>query len=342
MAFSTEATSLPDHRNPEPMRREMIIFKDIPYKHRNDVPLDEIHVINGFNHRKTFAADELMELGKSIESQVLLSAIQLIKIDVETKYLGSVLKPGFYLFAGEKRLRAMREYTSLEICPKADVYHQSALPWIMTLSLIENEVRGKPPIQDKIAGMKATIELEYNSFDDPRKEFLNRSGLNPTECTQLFKIGDAMEKDKAFEKIVDSQIIKSIKVLYNFAQAINVGKMHKTKRDTIDKAFNLLLDGNLAVGDVTEFSTKIKNYAKGQGNKPSVKSKKEASESASQPKAQKEEGAKEPKVILKKPLSTKRVMQVIQSIDNSDTTNISTETKEALVALSKKIELLIA
>lgn len=278
MAFSTEAEDLTGVIDTKAVSRigneEMFSLHDFPPELRNDILLDDIHVMPGFNHRKTFDEDSLRELGLSIEKKTLISSIFLIKIDSDVEYNGATLEGGnYYLIAGERRTRAMKDFTGLEVCPKAEVYPQESLPWIMTISLIENFQRETPPVNEAIEGMRNAITTEYMKFENPKKAFIQNSGLNSNQCSQYFKISEAIDENSVFKKLVEKGTL-GLRVLYNFAQACLNPDLHKTKKDKIQRALELLEEDDLSVNNVAKFSEEVKNYSKGVGKSPlKVKSK---------------------------------------------------------------------
>lgn len=267
----------------EKLKNEILRLVDINPEYKKHIPYDDIKIDN---YRKTVSPLYLAELGSTIENNGLLQAPGLIDMG----------NGEYELVFGQCRVLACKDYTSHPTLPEAKIWPKSALKYKQTIALLENIGRKDAPIKEEIAGIKRALNEEFSDFDNPRDAFKKQTGLTDNVISIRLKIGDAMEQDSDFHKIVDDGIVEDPKTLYNIAQAI-IMQSTPGKKKYVNQLNALLLDGKLK-GDKRKISDDVKNHVKSGGTRPVLESVDDAPKET-KPKAKSESPARLKKITAK-------------------------------------------
>ncbi len=233
----------------EELRRQASPLADIQTTYVPNIPFKKIF-INNYRHNKS--EDYLRSLGASIANNGLLQEPGLIE------------RPdgNYDLAFGQCRVLACRDYLNESSLRRAKVWPSSALPYIKTIALIENMDREDTTLMDEIAGLHDVLETEYKNFESPILGFCEQTGRNIDEIRNKLKIYETASINSDVKNILEQEIIKDYKSLYNLSVAIeSVDNKARGKRVA---EFIQRVKTNKVTGSMRKATEELRKYAKGR------------------------------------------------------------------------------
>lgn len=252
---------------------QVVELKDILFQHHTNIPLDNILVLENFNSRRIFDEDGLRGLAKNIQDNGLLQSIILVHAPEDLKQRHpNVL---YVLLAGERRYRAMRDYSSMTTCPDSKVYDIAAWDYKKTIMLSENSQREDLTLLELVDDVAKALDEEYAGFENPSRSFIQSGALKETQSRPAVAIANAMKIWPEFRSfLVDTQV-QDFRTAQNVANAVikaESGEIDKRKRDNILNLVRDIRDRRVKIDNLYKATTEIKNWSQGKGRKPNLPS----------------------------------------------------------------------
>ncbi len=306
----------------EETRRQARPLADIPTDYESDIPFDLIIIDN---YRKNKSDRYLMELADSISNNGMFQEPGLIK-DLNGKY---------HLAFGQCRVLACRDHLNEVSLRRAKVWPAEAMPYIKTIALIENMERQDTSLADEIAGLQDVLESEYGAFETPVIAFCEQTGRNVAEIRNKLKIYEASNSNDAIKRILDEEIVKDYKSIYNLTRCIESAAGARKKK--VDDFIGRVLSDKV-VGNMRKATEQLMKYSQGKitatALPPSVKGETEKPVTAP---------VSESAPTKRKPLlAAKSLNGVIDKINNSVDEDLTEDVIESLKQLRDAINSKVA
>jgi len=272
MNFDTNAVedvTMNTPRDDSRVTAQVIQLKDIKFSGTVDLLVNDVIVLEDFNSRKIFDEEKLRSLGIDIENKGLLQPVILVKIPTELQSLYDNKEVA--LIAGERRFRAIRDFTDLRKIPDAKVYESAAWAHRRSIMLSENSQRDDLKLLEVVDSVKVTLKEEFSSFEHPQKAFIKSEILNPTQARPVVAICQAIDINPDFYEFLENSQVQNFTAAHNLANAIiatNTGKMDKRQRDSLFEMVKQLKNDELAVTNFGKAAKSISEWSKGKAKKP--------------------------------------------------------------------------
>lgn len=263
-------------RDTSRVKGQVTKLSDVAFRN-SPVAIDSIGIIEGFNSRGEdgFDVDELRSLGQDIEEKGLLQPIILVVNPENEDY-------EYLLLAGERRYRAIKDFTCLEQLPDARIYDVAAWDWRYSIMLSENAQRKDIPLFKTVEKVGLALK-EYAHFENPEKMFIDSGTLPKNQVYHALAIFKAFQVSEDFKDFVKSSSIQNYRALGEWASAINdEGALSKQKKEQLQSWTKSLKDNELVFKNFAGLAKSVKDYAKGKTPKPKIKTKSDAIEKPSQ------------------------------------------------------------
>lgn len=242
---------------------QALMLRDISF-HNKPVPVNQIGVIPGHNNRSTFDEDKLASLGRDIEQKGLLQPLIVIEVDATIRELcGFDDSIKFALIAGERRYRAIKEFTSLDTVPDAKIYTPGAWVWRQSMMMTENAQREDVTLLETVKKVGDVIEAEWSRFDHPEREFIKSDTLPAHISRAAVAISKAMKASSDFEAFVTDSGIQNYRALKEWADAINDEGLSKQRRERLHKWTSMLRKNELEFKNFAKLAKDVKSYTAG-------------------------------------------------------------------------------
>lgn len=326
-------------------------------KKRVHIPLFPYSAINhnpDDNYRKSGVDpqdESLIELGRGIENSGLQQPIGLIATELNADELLTIVNNGLAedvntwathigVIFGNRRYLSVTHHTSLTH-EAAYIYPKECLPYVETISLIENMDRENVNLSEESARIFTVVNERFNHNINAFARF---SGKPKTALGRLYKIGEAASQDTTFAELLKSDRITDQIALDNLARAITLDTS-PARKVKLDQFFKNLSTFEGKIKSIRTTAQKLRDYAEGSTNKtPNIEEQKpnkstvENTQIDNNLSAKKEVTNDSEDIKFNEKGFVKRAETLITNINTVDVNTLDIRTKETLINLKSALE----
>jgi len=307
-------------------------LSEIDRTFKRGLPVTEIYVEEGHNHRKKFDPEVLRELADSIAQNGLIEPIVLIHTpgDERVNYL---------LCAGERRFRAIRDILKLETISDAMVWDNRAYAKRKVIAIQENEQREDITLAEKVFGYAAAIAESYADLatqGEKIEAFSTESGIPKRTVRSAMIIADAANDSTYVRELVENEYVKDLATIESISKALVTADTPKRKAKVLD--FIEHLKKNNLIGNIREQAAKLSKYAKDGGTAPKIQTKDGASKNNAGEPSSKPKHATPTKVLKVSASQLNNFHDKIVTMENQPDAEWIESAKNVIKALSNSIE----
>lgn len=300
------------------VKRQAKPLADIKTQYEDNIPFDLIDIDN---YRKKKSDEYLADLADSIYKNGLLQEPGLIKTE-----------NGRYKLAfGQCRVLSCRDFLNEAALRRAKVWPSTALPYIREIALVENMQRQNTTLKEEVEELRKLLDENYQAFQNPVNSLSEQLGKSAAEIRNKLVIFDTAQDNEKIAKILDEEIIKDYKSIYNLSQAIenaDSGPKRKRVEAFLDKVIDRKFNGNMR-----EAADKLRKYAKGKVTTAALPA--SVTDKPEAPQDQNQEEASTP--VRKSPITAKVIEAFSKKIEACIEDDITDDIREQLTNLQSKI-----